>query len=139
MATLMRRLLRHSKIWQIAFVCYWLALLIATHVPRGLPTAALPGMDKAAHAVAFVGLAILLGLAWQATAARFTRQHLVAAWLMLIGYAALDELTQSFFGRERSLADWMADVLGATAGLALFAWWRAKNRRAATDKPFQRL
>jgi VanZ family protein len=124
MVTFFRRLLRNPKTWQIVFASYWVVLVIATHVPRGLPPSAPPGIDKAAHATAFAGLAVLLGLAWQSKVRHLTTKHLFLAWLVLVGYAALDELTQSFFGRERSLADWMADLLGATAGLALFAWLR---------------
>jgi VanZ family protein len=55
---------------------------------------------------------------------------LALAWLGL--YAALDEWTQSFVGRGTDVQDWLADMLGIMAVLAVLEWRRrAKAARAA--------
>lgn len=100
-------------------VAYWLAIFIGTH----LPATAMPRMgasDKILHFGAFGGLAFLV--AW-ALPTREGKAFQRAAWTLglIIGYAALDELTQKFIpGRHCSLGDFIADSLGAVAGLTAY-------------------
>ena len=95
--------------------CYWALLCVATHLPpRYVPRLGID--DKVEHFVAYGMLAGLLGLTLWATFPR--RPWLV--WVVLLGgmaYGAIDEQTQPYFGRTCDLDDWIADVVGTTAGL----------------------
>jgi VanZ family protein len=124
-----------SAIWRAALVVYWLILATATHVPSDFPGVPSDGWDKLVHFGAFAVLAVLLAAAWQATAGPRTMRHSLSAWIVMIGYAALDEWTQSFVGRDASLFDWLADACGAAAGLAIFAWWWRRSATAADEVP----
>jgi len=77
-----------------------------------------PGVsDKAAHAAGFGLLALLFVRAgcrgrWGSAGVRV----LLMAWGLAAGYGIVDEWHQSMVpGRTTSVADWVADVLGAAA------------------------
>ena len=84
------------------------------------------GSDKLVHMAAFAGLAALVAITWQLAAGQLNRRHLIAVWLAVALYAALDEWTQPLFGRDASLGDWTADVVGALIALILFASLRQR-------------
>ena len=119
-----RKLLKYALIWQIALALYWLVLFVTTHMPSEL--AALPGAwtDKFVHVTAFALLALLLAAAWQVSAGPLGLRHLALAWILLVGYGAIDEWTQTFVERQASFWDFAGDALGALIGLALFAAMR---------------
>jgi VanZ family protein len=50
------------------------------------------------------------------------------AWLAIVAFAIVDELTQLLVGRTAEVADWMADAAGAAVGLIIFWWWQQRNR-----------
>ena len=114
------RLAQSSKFWTAALVGYWLTLFAATHVPRSFPILPSDRTDKLVHVAAFAVLAWLLANAWQRSTGRLTGGHLRAAWLLIVLYAAADEWTQAWVGRECSLGDWLADAVGAAVGLIVF-------------------
>jgi VanZ family protein len=114
---------RTAKLWQIVLAGYWLLLFAATHVPRSVATVPGGRVDDMAHFLTYAVLAGLLAITWQQSAGRLTIRHLRWAWIALAAYAAFDELTQIPVGRTASWSDWLADVLGALAGLTLFAGW----------------
>ena len=120
---------RDVWLWQATLVGYGLTLFVATHVPRSLPLLPPHRVDKLLHALAFAILAWLLAEAWQRSAGRLSGPHLRAAWLAVALYAALDELTQIPVGRLCSGFDWLADVVGAAAGLLVFFAWHRGTRR----------
>lgn len=68
----------------------------------------LGGNDKLQHFAAFAALAFPISLARPKTA-----PYMVAAALL---YGGIIEVAQPFVGRDRSLADLMADVTGAALG-----------------------
>ena len=121
------RLLQNPKLCMAALAVYWLALSVATHVPSDFPAMPPARTDKIVHAAAFAVLAWLLARTWQLSAGQLNGSHLRAAWLAIVLYAAADELTQPWFGRTCSLADWLADLLGAAGGIVLFAWMQQKR------------
>jgi VanZ family protein len=47
--------------------------------------------------------------------------RILLAFVGLVLYAAIDELTQPAFGRDSELYDWLADSGGAALGLATAA------------------
>jgi VanZ family protein len=109
---------------------YWLAILIATHVPKDFPAVPSGQWDKLAHFSAYATLAVLFATAWQLSAGVLVGAHLRIAWLLLATYGAFDELTQPLFGRDASGLDWLADATGAAVGLVVFQWLsrRVKTR-----------
>lgn len=112
----------------IGLVVYWVALFAATHIPRIPAALQMPGSDKWQHFAAYGGLAFLLSirqfggkpLSWK-TAAQILG--------ILIVYGALDELSQIPVGRDAEWYDWLADIIGASGGIAVFAAGRSLFRR----------
>jgi VanZ family protein len=130
----MRRILRPLPWAAGAWIGYWAALFIATHLPR-LPRVAAPlGWDKAVHFLGYAGLAVLTctvllrGGRWSRGAAAA-----ILAGLML--YGVLDELLQiPIPHRTADLFDWLCDSAGAAAGILAFRAMQrslARRRQAA--------
>jgi VanZ family protein len=85
----------------------------------------LPGLtslvwDKALHATEYAGFALLLCRALRGEGLAWSRS--VALAVILAGvYAATDEWHQLFVPeRSADIADWLADMAGATAGSTLY-------------------
>lgn len=101
---------------------YWFALFVATHTPlRNDIGGGVPNADKAAHFVAYAGLAFLLSCAlYRAQKKAASRTITVLAIAAL--YAIADEATQVFVpNRVADFWDWVADMIGAGIGIAFFA------------------
>ena len=102
-----------------ATAAYTLVLVFATHYPR--PEELLgpnPPSDKTLHFVAYG----LLGLFVAATLAAAGRWSWARAGLLLVVlavFAVLDEVTQPLFGRHAEPVDWIYDLIGIAAGIAL--------------------
>jgi VanZ family protein len=93
----------------------WAALiLVLTSIPSP-PDApgGIPHLDKVVHFVLYAGLA------WLVTRALRTRTTKVLAFVVVAisMFAAVDEWHQQFFARDPGVPDWIADVLGASAGV----------------------
>jgi VanZ family protein len=105
----------------IPLIVYWIALLIATSLPTdNLPSIAIS--DKFKHFGAFFGLSILLALTlhYQNKFLLLKKYFLAAALIITSLYGILDEIHQSFIpGRYDEFLDWVADSLGAIAGILL--------------------
>lgn len=102
----------------LATAAYAIALVWATHYPRVerlIGPNAPP--DKALHAYAYAGLA-LLSAATLAASGGWTlrRVAVLAAGLALFG--VVDELTQPLFSRDAEWFDWLCDCLGIATGIA---------------------
>lgn len=130
--TTARKLSRWQHWYRGALPAYWVYLLCMTHFPRLRLKTHVTAADKVAHVVCFALLAFLF---WR-FAETFRKPAppwlvwLTLAWLGL--YAALDEWTQGFVGRGTDVQDWLADMLGIMAVLAVLEWRRrAKAARAA--------
>jgi VanZ family protein len=93
-----------------------LAILVLSLTPR-VPSPDLPHVDKVEHTIAYAALAFLALLA--------AGRRGAAVVLITIGvcslYGGLIEIVQPFFGRDRELADWIADIGGSLAGALLGA------------------
>lgn len=109
-------------------VTLWAALLFTlTSIPNpSLPS--VPGGDKAAHAIMYGVLAALALHAWPPR-----RRPLGSRLLLLVviaGLAAADEWHQLYIaGRSADVLDWVADMGGAAAALALTWIVMALRRR----------
>lgn len=129
-----------AKAW-IAVVA-WAALIL---VGTSLPPTALPNgpenSDKVAHLLLYGVLAALFARALEQVAAE--REHeraqlalSVMKTLMFCAiFGALDEWHQQFVQRTTSLADWIADMAGAVAGVTvLVAYLRRGARRTGNGR-----
>ena len=102
----------------ILLVALWVCAFICTHMPgRNIPSTGMD--DKKLHVVGFFVLASLLLLTLSS--------HLVPRaprmWLTLCimaAYAAMDELTQPWFGRGCEGLDWVSDMTGTA--VAIIFW-----------------
>lgn len=103
-----------------------IALLSST--PQLTPPGAGSGTDKLAHLVEFGMMGGLLARAWAVSGVGNVRLRLLLALAFGALFALFDERFQGLFGRETSTADWVADVVGVTAGAALDAWLRRERR-----------
>ena len=109
-----------TTLWLMLFAGYLLALFVGTHLP--LEAASLPGdqIDKLVHFAAYAGLAWLLAMAWESSTGRLNGRHLWFAWLAIVSFAAIDEVTQLLVHRDADPFDWLADATGAVVGLGAF-------------------
>jgi VanZ family protein len=135
-----RTLLRYAP---IALAVYWTALFIGTHLPLVPKTLQpVPFFDKWLHLVGYAGLAFLAATAWRARRKLGVVQYAVLLAAIAV-YAAIDEALQMlpFVRRHADFSDWVADVIGAAIGLALFGLarlaahqfgWRIENGSGPT-------
>jgi VanZ family protein len=123
----MKRLSRNPKFWLAAFLT-WLGVLWILS-SRSIPGPQIPPInhfDKIAHFGYFFGGSGLLG-AWlyRRNPERPNWQAIILCVIFTIAVVgALDEYHQSFTpGRSgNDPYDWLADVMGATAGVCVFKW-----------------
>jgi VanZ family protein len=100
---------------------YTLVLVFATHYPR--PEELLgpnPPSDKTLHFMAY-GLLGLLAAATLAASGRWSPRAAAIGLAALAAFAVIDEVTQPFFGRQAEPLDWVYDVFGLVAGIAVVA------------------
>lgn len=128
---------------------YLMGMLVATHMPLPElpvepPTWRLVPFDKLAHFSIYAGFALLVAFLLalrnpeRSTHIGLRVRGYIGLWLGIALWAAIDEMTQPWTGRSLDLRDWMADVLGATVGLAVFTAirvWQLRQRRAAALAP----
>ncbi len=127
----MKPVLVNPRAWQILLAGYWLTLFVLSHLPASRVVTSVAGSDKLAHLLAFAVLSALLATTWQLSAGHLSLAQLGWVWVAVIVYAAFDEWTQSFVGRQTSLRDWLADAAGGAIGLAVFI----SIRRAFRNRP----
>ena len=100
-------------------VAAYMAFLFLLSGQSGLPGVGY-SWDKLLHVVAYCGLGLVCLRAFNAGLRVIKRRPTLLAMLTTIGYGLLDELRQSRVpGRDASLGDWLADVVGAALSLAL--------------------
>lgn len=114
---------RHRRALAILCAAVWLAAFVATHISlKGMPSP--PTNDKTIHFAMFVILTTLFLTALLAYGYRGPGRAILPV-VVMAAYAAVDEWTQALVGREPSVADWVADILGAITALVLFESIRA--------------
>lgn len=118
----------HGALSRCAFAVAVLVSLAVLFAPASDVPSAPPGVDKLVHGVLFLVLA-LTGR-WAGIG-----QSLLGG--ALVGYAALSELVQGLTPLERSasVGDWLADVVGVLAGLALWQWGARRTMLRGTAPP----
>ncbi|NCX97690.1 MAG: VanZ family protein [Planctomycetia bacterium] len=107
-------------------------LVFATHYPRPeqLLGTNLPA-DKTLHFLAYGALG-LLAAALVAVSGRWSARRVAALAAGLAAFAAIDEVTQPWFGRSADPLDWVYDLIGLAAGIAAIAALNALLRSSRT-------
>ena len=111
-----------------ALPAYLLFLFSVTHLPFLRLDVPIASSDKLAHLGAFGLLAFLFWRFVEALGRPLSGRFVYIAAFWLIAYAAFDEYLQQFVGRSTDLDDWLCDVGGIAAVLALLEWRRRKAR-----------
>jgi VanZ family protein len=97
-----------------------------TVVLSGLPVQgvqpSVPDADKLGHAAVYCVMAILCARAWTRHGSSFDAvvERTLATALV---FGALMEIMQGGVGRDMSLADWVADGVGAVIGIGFWKAW----------------
>jgi VanZ family protein len=110
--------------FRLMLAIYWVALAVVTHLP---PTRMPPTRvsDKLAHFVVYALLAVLL---WLASGPAHSLWRKAGGVLAIIAvYGAVDELTQPLVGRYCMLDDWLANLAGGAAAVAVMAMIRRRR------------
>ncbi len=109
-----------TKVLIIPLIIYWLIILIGTSLPADSFADSIELSDKVKHFVAYMGLAVILGLnlhfqeRWK-VARNF---YIVITFFICVTYGVVDEFHQMFIpNRFAEFFDWVADSLGALVGI----------------------
>jgi VanZ family protein len=112
----------------IPLIIYWCLLLMGTSLPApDVPSFGVS--DKFVHFGAYLGLAVLLSISfhYQNKNLLLKKNFLIATLIIVAFYGLLDEFHQSFIpGRSSEFFDWLADFLGAAAGIT-FVYYLMKQ------------
>jgi len=96
------------RLLYVALAAYAGILVVATHLPTVSGMVRYPGVDKVLHVIAYAILGTL-----SATVVSFlfglSRWKIITGLILLVAFAAIDELTQPWFLRQAELGDWIAD------------------------------
>jgi len=120
---------RRLTVWvRVGLVVYWLALFAGTHLPAMPQVVPVSISDKLMHVLAYAGLSFLLAMVFAER-----RPIALVLYMQLLAlvaiYGVVDEVLQTFVGRDCELGDWIADVIGASIGLACFHLIVQRRRR----------
>jgi VanZ family protein len=116
----------------------WLAILyhVSNSVPTEMPQMLVPQQDKILHFVFFLGGGVVLAASLRLIAKLEGIRLLLAVAVVMGLLGALDEYNQQFIpGRSGlSFEDWIADMSGAIAGVALLRLLASKLQTRESSK-----
>lgn len=95
-------------------IAIWIVLAISTHIPIPQSAPDIRNIDKLVHLIAYFPLGLLLP-----TCRVRGCLHAGVCWLVIAVYGLCDELLQIPVGRTASVNDWIADMIGASVGIAV--------------------
>ena len=127
------KLQKYFKVeWLILSVTLIITIILFTHIPQQLmPSQFQEGIfDKFFHVLAYGSIAFLLVLSIKSS---FFVRLIVPVIFILFVICIVDEITQSLVGRQTSIADFIADVIGIMFALLFFIIGKHKFKIAMTD------
>lgn len=109
---------------KILLVIYWLILFTLTSIPTVTVDFGFKWQDKLEHLLAFGVLSFLIAnfLTFSRNIV-FNKKSVLIVLVIILLYAAIDELHQPFFGRICDIWDFTFDFLGGIAGLIVFNYY----------------
>lgn len=114
------------KFLYVPLLSYWLLIFILTSIPgRSLPKDFLILSDKIKHFGAYLVLSFLLNFAFhlQSKYSVLRKYSVVYTLLVISFYGLFDEIHQIFIpGRYFEWFDFLADLIGGIAGVAISQW-----------------
>jgi VanZ family protein len=119
---------RRGVLLRWAAVLAWAACLAAVSVVPGpaIPGRHIPGLDKVAH----FGFYLILALLAQRATRKSCLAYSAVVTLSCGVFGAVLEVVQGFLpGRSSSVADGIANVVGAAAGSAVYILWVRRRRK----------
>lgn len=130
------QLRRFAAMARYATIGLLAVMFVGTHLPFAM-NEGVAASDKTIHFWAYLSLSFFLLTSWELSIGRLQPIHYFAVWLGCTLYGAFDEITQIPVGRTCDGVDWLFDVLGIVAGLALFRIMRPLVYRLLTLIPVQ--
>ncbi|HUW18205.1 MAG TPA: VanZ family protein [Sedimentisphaerales bacterium] len=111
------------KLTIISLVIYWPVLFFLSHIPIPQLVREAGVSDKSLHLLVYLVLVFLLWFsAYPDGKVNWRRAAGWAVFAAAVCYGAIDELLQEYVGRSCDIADFLANVAGIIAGLALFTF-----------------
>lgn len=126
--------IRSRRILTGAWLMYWAAMAVATHlpVPEGLRIPIREG-DKLLHMLMYFVLTMLGGRVLLSAPAPPTLRRLAAWALVYAVYGAIDEALQPLVGRHASVQDWIANVFGILLASSILSTQLDREQESAED------
>ncbi|MEE9431907.1 MAG: VanZ family protein [Melioribacteraceae bacterium] len=121
-----------TKVLVIPLIIYWLIILIGTSLPADSFADTIELSDKVKHFVAYLGLAVILGmnLHFQERWKTVRNYYIIITFFICVSYGVVDELHQMFIpNRFAELLDWVADTLGALVGILSVSFFIEKIKK----------
>jgi len=112
-----------QKLTIIPLLVYWALIFTSTHIPVPQLVCKAGVWDKNLHFLAYFVLVFLLWFAISPD--KKVNWRKAAAWWVLfvvVWYGVIDEVLQGYVGRTPDFWDFLADLVGAIAGLILFSF-----------------
>ncbi|MCW8850824.1 MAG: VanZ family protein [Melioribacteraceae bacterium] len=113
---------KRTQLLFVPLVFYWLIIFIGTSLPSDELSTIIELGDKIKHFLAYLILAILLGLNlhFQDKWKNVSINYLLYTFIICTFYGVIDELHQIFVpNRSAEFYDWVADLFGSTMGIIL--------------------
>jgi VanZ family protein len=111
----------------------WAGLFVLTHIPVPKRLQPIRVSDKVIHCVAYFVLAMLGGRAALKRGRTLTWKWIAVWTAVYVLYGALDEVLQSFVGRNCDARDWLFDVLGVVLAMAILTLHGAQSGPADSN------
>lgn len=112
-----------QKVMSAMLAVYWITIFTLAHRPIPQWVYEAQVSDKSIHFIEYLILVFLLWFSVRSDAKVNWRKAAVW-WIVLVMavYAAADEITQGYVGRQCDFTDFLADMAGTLAGLIMFGF-----------------
>ena len=118
--------------WLVFAVTFTAIVLVLTHIPQEFMPSQLQksGLDKLQHIVAYGAITFLFILAIKNSP---SLNLALFVFFAILAIGIVDEVTQPIVGRQASLADLAANVIGIAAGLLLSVVGKRRSKKTNTE------
>ena len=126
-------MLKQENITPVLVIIYCCIIFAVSSIP-GTDLPELPATDYIMHGIEYAGLGFLLAW-WRKSRGESVKKLIMFSLATASLYGITDEVHQYFVpGRFMSLTDWIADTIGAMAGIAIFLVLHGVSEKNLTRK-----